>query len=215
MKKTFLLLAVITAICFSSCSVGRIKNLEMEPDEAIVIAKINVIQDSSKYLKNAWDIAWNNSKKYSCSCDSNGYIYMRLPIAKNSITNILYKNDNLRMFDQWYYTNLKENKIYYIGDITIYWDSLLAVSDILYKQEQTLAMSGVMGGMIGGAIAGGIIAENNKSIINDKPGAVIVKDNYEETTKYFKKLFPTDKIITKALLEIKLDTIKPEAKIKK
>ena len=42
---------------------------------------------------------------------------------------------------------------------------------------------------------------------NVYPNAVIVKDNFKETTDYFKKLFPTDKFIRKALLEIKLDTI--------
>ncbi|MCK9163941.1 MAG: hypothetical protein M0O93_06315 [Bacteroidales bacterium] len=206
MKKYILLLTVISVAFLSSCSVGRIKNLEMEENHAIVIAKINIIRDST-YLPNKWDIAWNNNGKYFANCDSNGYIYMKLPILKNSITKLYYEDKTLIIPANWYHTFLRQSDIYYIGDIVINWDTLESISIISEKNKDIVVTAGILGGAIAGGIAGAIAAENMESIKNIYPNAVIVNDNYKEATDYFKTLFPTDKIIKKALLNIKLDTI--------
>lgn len=206
MKRSIFLLAVISVVFLSSCSVGRIKNLEMEEEHAIVIAKINIIRDST-YLTNEWDINWNNQGKYFAHCDSNGYVYMQIPLFKNSITKLYYKNDILQLPMNWYSIFLRNTDIYYIGDIIVNWDTLESVSKISEKDANIVVTAGILGGAIAGGIAGAIAAENMESIKNIYPNAVIVNDNYKEATDYFKTLFPTDKIIKKALLNIKLDTI--------
>lgn len=208
MKKNLIILAVISTICFSSCSVGRIKNLEIQPEHAIIIAKLDIIKGGNTYLSNKWDIAWNNSTKYFANCDSNGYVYMMLPIQKNSITNLYYKDEVLKFPPDLFSVNLVYDKIYYIGDIKINWDSLEVINNRLLKSENVTAtrtMGAVFGGAIGGAIAWGVTSSEENKNHKVEENTMIVVDNYVETVKYFKKLFPTDQIIQKALLEVKTE----------
>ena len=83
--------------------------------------------------------------------------------------------------------DIRENKIYYIGDIVLNWT--------IDKEKDATNYNG--GGAVGGVA--GAIADSKK------PGEFIkvdIADNYDETTKYFVSKFPDSQTIEKELIVI-------------
>jgi hypothetical protein len=78
--------------------------------------------------------------------------------------------------------NIKENKIYYIGDIVLNWT-------IDKKKDASKYNGGIVGA----------VANSNKS---GEYIEVDIADNYAETTKYFTSKFPECQSIEKELLKV-------------
>ncbi|MDR0581765.1 MAG: hypothetical protein LBG31_02260 [Prevotellaceae bacterium] len=178
MKKLYLL--TLSIFCLFSCGSGRIVTTETKPTETIIFGKFTI--NSKTPLKNKKVLIHFNERlwgKNAVWLDDNGYFYLKIPLGKNFIALVeyregmgFYKNipDNYATFD------LSQNdKIYYIGDIELEWTPS--------KQDKRKA-----GGVVGA------ISEANKK--GEKAG-ITIRDS-KETIDYFKQLFPdnTKEIIT-------------------
>lgn len=181
-----ILLSSLFLLFFSGT--GRIKNLDLKPDEAIIIAKIQ-INNGNSYLGNKWNFLFDERlwAKWAVWPDENNYIYMKVPIGKHFIALLQYKSYHLNLPDNYLTIEIKESKIYYIGDIVLYWNINYSTETDNYN---------------GGGIAGGV-----KGALSDskKPGnnvKVDVNDNYDEALKYFNSKFENHNEIQKVLLKI-------------
>ncbi len=170
------------------CSTGRITSLNRKTNEAIIIAKIQ-IKDGNTYLNNKWNLLLDERlwAKWAVWPDEQNYIYMKVPVGKHFIALLQYKGFQKNISDNYLTIDIKENKIYYIGDIVLNWT--------IDKEKDVANYNG--GGAIGGAA----------STIGDskKPGEYIkveIVDNYDETTKYFISKFPNSQPIEKELMKI-------------
>ena len=188
MKRLLSMFAITFVLVTTNCSAGNLKNLNRKPNEAIIIAKIQ-IKNGESFLNNKWSLLLNERlwAKWCARPDDNNYIYMKVPVGKNFIalvqTNDGYHknipNDSMSI-------DIKENKIYYIGDVVLYWT--------IDKKTDRVNYNG--GGALGGVI--GAIAESKK--IGDCLKADVT-DNYKETTEYFNSKFPNSELIEKELLK--------------
>jgi hypothetical protein len=188
--KNIITILAIALICLTTNSyAGRIKNLNRKPNEAIIFAKMQ-IQNGDVFLNNKWNFLLNERlwAKWCAWPDDQNYIYMKVPAGKtNFIALLQYDSYHKNIPDNYLTIDIKDNKIYYIGDIVIHWtiDSK--------KDRSNYNGGGALGGMAGA------VAESKKLgefLIVD------VVDNFEETTKYFNSKFPSSEIIEKELLKI-------------
>ncbi|MDP4239463.1 MAG: hypothetical protein Q8904_08350 [Bacteroidota bacterium] len=182
MKRILTILAITLAFVSTNCSAARIKNLNRKPNEAIIIAKIQ-IKNGESFLNNKWNFLLNERlfAKWSVWPDDQNYIYMKVPIRKNFMALLQYDGYSKNIPDNYLTIDIKESKIYYIGDIVIHWT-------IDPKKDRA--------NFSGGAI--GAIAESQKK------GAFLevdVIDNYNETTAYFNSKFQNSELIEKELLK--------------
>ena len=188
MKRILSLLAIALVIISTNCNASKLKNLTRKPNEAIIIAKIQ-IKNGDTFLNNKWSLLFNERlwAKWAARPDDANYIYLKVPLGKSFIalvqTNDGYHknipNDSLSI-------DIKESKIYYIGDIVLNWT--------IDKKTDRVSYNG--GGALGGAL--GAIAESKK--IGDCLKADVT-DNYKETTEYFNSKFPNSELIEKELLK--------------
>lgn len=189
MKKIITILAIALICLTTNGYAGRIKNLNRKPNEAIIFAKIQ-IKNGDAFLNNKWNFLLNERllAKWCVWPDDQNYIYMKVPAGKTHFIALLqYGASHKNIPDNYLTINIKENKIYYIGDIVIHWT-------IDTKKDR----SNYYGGGVVGGVAGAI-AESKKT---GEYLVVDVVDNFDETTKYFNSKFPSSEIIEKELLKI-------------
>ncbi len=174
MKKVFNNITfLIIGFIIISCGTGRIDNLERKPDEAIVIAKMRIIDEE-------YDITQESEiffSKEGVSADAASYVYFKIPCGRNNISRIetSYGSQNLQSYLIRYI--VPESKIYYIGDISLKFD--------IPANWQAIAF-----GLIGH------LAYESRDVENPD---VEIKDNFESAKTHFKKLFPTNEEIYKSI----------------
>jgi len=188
MNKFWTILLGILGLLVTGCSTGRITSLSRKPNEAIIIAKIQ-IKNGDSYLDNKWNFLLDERlwAKWAAWPDKQNYIYMKVPIGKHFIALLQYKGFHKNIPDNYLTIDITENKIYYIGDIVLNWT--------IDKAKDAVKYNG--GGAIGGIA--GAVANSKKSGEYIK---VDVVDNYDETTKYFTSKFSNSQLIEKKLLKI-------------
>ena len=190
MKQILSILAIVFVFITPNCSAAvRIKNLDRKPNEAIIVAKIQ-IKNGDSFLNNKWSLLLNERlwAKWCAKPDDQSYIYIKVPLGKHFIA-LLQTNDGYHknIPNDYLSIDIKENKIYYIGDIVLYWP--------IDKKTDRVNYNG--GGALGGAI--GAIKESKK--IGEYLKADVT-DNYNETTAYFNSKFPNSELIQKELMKI-------------
>jgi len=188
MNRLWTILIVTFGFLTIGCSTGRITSLNRKTNEAIIIAKIQ-IKDGNTYLNNKWNLLLDERlwAKWAVWPDEQNYIYMKVPVGKHFIALLQYNGFQKNIPDNYLTIDIKENKIYYIGDIVLNWT--------IDKEKDAANYNG--GGAIGGAA--GTIADSKK------PGEYIkveIVDNYDETTKYFTLKFSNSQPIEKELMKI-------------
>lgn len=193
MKRIFSMFAITLVLITTNCSAAKLKNLNRKPNEAIIVAKIQ-IKNGDSFLNSKWSLLFNERlwAKWCSKPDDQNYIFMKVPIGKNFIA-LLQTNDGYHTIipNDYLTIDIKENKIYYIGDIVLYWTIDPKTNRVNYNG------GGFIGGAIGGAL--GAVAESKKTGDYLK---VDVIDNYKETTEYFNSKFPNSELIEKELLKI-------------
>lgn len=172
---------VVAVIVITGCKSGRVSTTEMKPGEAIIIARIRILNHNQDITTES-TLLFNERLrgKYAVIPDDKGYIYAKLPVGKNHLTYLSYKN---------YYKNLppenivvtipEQNKLYYIGDIEI-------VCDFTRKDVSATG-------------AAGVIAQSKKDGAKLK---ISIKNNFEYDTSYFKQKIKTDKEILINIAEV-------------
>jgi hypothetical protein len=188
MYRLWTILLIAFGFMMSGCSTGRITSLNLNPDEAIIIAKIQ-IKNGDSYLNNKWNFLLDERlwAKWAVWPDEQNFIYMKVPIGKHFIALVQYSSFRKNLPDNYLTIDIKENKIYYIGDIVLHWT--------IDKEKDVANYNG------GGAVGGAATAISDSKI----PGEYIkvdIIDNYDETTKYFTSKFPSSQLIEKELLKI-------------
>ena len=188
MNRFWTILVIAFGLMISGCSMGRIASLDRKPNEAIIIAKIQ-IKNGDSYVNNKWNFLLDERlwAKWAVCPDEQNYIYMKVPVGKHFIALLQYNGFHKNIPDNYLTIDIKENKIYYIGDIVLNWT--------IDKGKDATNYYG--GGAIG-ALAG-TIADSKQ------PGEYIkvdIVDNYDETTKYFISKFPNSQPIEKELMKI-------------
>lgn len=188
MKKFCTILLIAFGFMLAGCGTGRIASLDRKPNEAIIIAKIQ-IKNGDSYLDNKWNFLLDERLlgKLAVWPDEQNYIYMKVPVGKHFIALLQYNNFFKNIPDNYLTIDIKENKIYYIGDIVLNWT--------IDKKKDARSYNG--GGTIGGIT--GAVASSKKTgeFIN-----VDIADNYDEATKYFTSKFTESQLIEKELLKV-------------
>jgi hypothetical protein len=164
---------VFISFIIISCGSGRIENLERKPNEAIVIAKMKIIDEE-------YDITQESEiffSKEGVSADAASYVYFKIPCGRNNISRIetSYGSQNLQSYLLRYL--VPESKIYYIGDISLKFD--------ISANWQAIAF-GLLGNW----------AYENRDVENPE---VDITDNFESAKTHFKNLFPNNEEIYKSI----------------
>ncbi|MDR1583290.1 MAG: hypothetical protein LBS55_08550, partial [Prevotellaceae bacterium] len=171
MKKVFLAILIMA----TSCGTGRIVTTETKTNETIVFGKLNVISENplenKKLLMHFNERLW---AKNAVWLDEQGYFYMKMPLGKNFIALLEYRDGN------GYYKNIPDNylsidvlsteNVYCIGDINITW-----TPDKSDKRKS-------------GGVAG-VVGESKKE--GEKLPVIVEKS--DATIDYFKQKFPNNK----------------------
>lgn len=172
---------VLLCLIIISCGTGRISNLERKPNEAIVIAKMRIIDKRNNITKSSGilfdETFWN---KYSVNPDDSSYIYIKLPLGKHYIARIEYGSKSQNLPENLITFNTPESRIYYIGDINMQLFTLEANYGFKY------------------GIIGTILYETRDV---DTP-LIYVENNYIDAKTYFTNLFPTNEEIILSIAEI-------------
>lgn len=113
--------------------------------------------------------------------DKQNYIYMKIPIGKHFISLLQYYPYSKTKPDNYLSINIKENKIYYIGDIIFYWN---------IDDNNDRCKDGVIGAISDSKKEGEFIK-------------VEINDNYDRAVKYFNNKFSNIQKFEKELLIIK------------
>mgnify|MGYP000994325076 CR=1 FL=1 len=182
MKKTLLtIFFILVSLFLFGCGTGRITTLDREENEAIIIANVQII-NGNKSLDNKWNFLLDERLVGNLSVwpDEQNYIYMKVPIGKHFISLLQYYPYSRTLPDNYLSINIKENKIYYIGDIKFYWN--------IDENNDRIA-----GGLLGA------ISDSEKDGDSIK---VEINDNYDNTVKYFNAKFLNNQNIEKELLLI-------------
>lgn len=188
MKRILSMLAITLVLITTNCYASKLKSLIRKPNEAIIIAKIQ-IKNGDTFLNNKWSLLFNERlwAKWAARPDEENYIYLKVPIGKSFIA-LVQTNDGFHknIPNDSLSIDIKESKIYYIGDIVLYWT--------IDKKTDRTSYNG--GGALGGAL--GAIAESKK--IGDCLKAEVI-DNYNATTAYFNTKFSNSELVEKELLK--------------
>jgi hypothetical protein len=175
-------LIVIALIGISyGCGSGRISTLDRDQNEAIIIAKVQ-IKNGNKILDNKWNFLFDERLQGSLAVwpDDQNYIYMKIPLGKHFISLIQYYPYSKTLPDDYLTIDIKENKIYYIGDILFHWT---------IDERNDASRNGIIGAM----------ADSKK---NGSRIKVEISDNYDNTVKYFNALFPNNQKTEKEILKV-------------
>ena len=142
MNRFWTIWVIAFGFIITGCSTGRIASLNRKPNEAIIIAKIQ-IKNGDSYLNNKWNFLFDERlwAKWAVWPDEQNYIYMKVPVGKHFIALLQYKEFHKNIPDNYLTIDIKENKIYYIGDLVLNWT-------IDKKMDATIYYGG---GAIGGA----------------------------------------------------------------
>jgi len=183
MKKICTILLIAFGFLLAGCGTGRIVSLDRKPNEAIIIAKIQ-IKNGDSYLDNKWNFLLDERLlgKLAVWPDEHNYIYMKVPVGKHFIALLQYNGLQKNIPDNYLTIDIKENKIYYIGDIVLNWT-------IDKKKDASNYNGGIVGAVANSKKTGDFIK-------------VDIADNYDETTKYFTSKFPESQSIEKELLKV-------------
>jgi hypothetical protein len=189
MRKILNALMIASCLFFTSCGTGRIATLDRKAKEAIIVAKIQ-IKNGDSFIGNKWNLLLDERllAKWAVWPDENNYIYMKVPVGEHFVALLQYNGLHKNIPDKYLTIDVKDNGIYYIGDIVIHWPI----------NPKTDAANYAGGGALGGAL--GAVADSKQAGEYLK---VDVVDNYDETTAYFISKFKYDQIINKSLLRIK------------
>lgn len=189
MKRILSMLAITLVLISANCSAAKLKNLIRKPNEAIIVAKIQ-IKNGDSFRDNKWSLLFNERlwAKWCSKPDDQNYIYMKVPLGKSFIA-LIQTNDgyHTNIPNDYLSIDIKENKIYYIGDIVLYWT--------IDKKTPRLGYNG--GGALGGVL--GAVSDSKK--LGEYLKADVI-DNYNETTVYFNTKFTNTELIEKELLKI-------------
>ena len=164
----------------AGCGTGQLKTLEVEPNEAIIIAKAS-IKNGDKIIDKRWNLLWDERLwgDHAVWVEEDGYIFMKIPEGKHFIALLQLDQHMKKIPDNYLTIEVERNKIYYIGDIVFNWK--ISIEDI--------ASTGVAG----------TIADINKDAPKIK---VDIVDGFEETTEFFNEKFKNSKPIEKRLIHI-------------
>lgn len=184
MNKFWTILLIAFGFMVTGCSsTGRITSLNTKPNEAIILAKIQ-IRNGDSFLDNKWNFLLDERlwAKWAAWPDEQNYIYMKVPLGKHFIALLQHKEFRLNIPDNYLSIDTQENKIYYIGDIVLNWT-------IDQKKDQANNLNGAMGAITDAKKSGEYIK-------------VEINDNFNETTKYFNSKFQNNQPIEKELLKV-------------
>jgi len=117
------LILIFMIILIAGCSSVKLSNLELESSEAIIIGNMKIINNQEIYTKK-WNLLFDErlTGKYGIFPDKEGYVFMKLPLGKHFISLLSAYPNNINLPDNYISITLNESGIYYIGDITFYWD---------------------------------------------------------------------------------------------
>lgn len=116
-------LVLLILIAISCASTGHLTSTEVKPDEAIVAGKVRVLYNG-KDVTSESGILFNTLMiaKYPYKFDESGFFVTKLPIGKNSIRRLSYRNLHQNFNDGYAFFEITSiGKIHYIGDITFKW----------------------------------------------------------------------------------------------
>jgi hypothetical protein len=185
MKKIiFLFLSIIFSVILTACSTGRIDSLVRKPNEAIIIANVNIINNHYNETSNSVLMFDETSMgTFHVKPDGKSFIYMKLPIGKYNLSRIEIGNRSINL--PKYYTNfeIRESKLYYIGDI-------------LTELELNVNVGSAFGLI-------GALAYEGRTVTLPP---VKVYDNYINAVSYFKSIFPCNDTIIPCIMQV--DTIR-------
>jgi hypothetical protein len=180
-KGTIVVLSLLLSILFISCGTGgRIKSLNRDFNEAIIIAKVDIFNNeepASEYSIVFFDQYTSGS--YAVKPDKNNYIYKKILVGKHHIAKIQMGNRSIKLPITYTGFETPEGKIYYIGDLT---------ADL--KLDFNV---GAMFGLLG-AIA---YEERTVSV-----PSIRVVNNYEKAVTYFKTIFPCKDTILQSIMVV-------------
>jgi hypothetical protein len=175
--------SLIFAILLLSCATGRIESLTRLPNEAIVIAKLKILNFGDDETSNTHllfnERAWGT---YHVKPDDSNYIYMKLPIGKHNLARVSIEDRSINIPDTYTSFVIPEGKIYYIGDIS--------------TKLRLRPNLGFMFGLLGA------LAYESRSL--ELP-EIIVENNINQATSYFKKMFPSSDTIYTSIMNV--DTV--------
>lgn len=182
MKFSHLLPIVLSVPLLLSCaSSGRLINLEVEDDEAIVIGGLTVfyndvdVTEKTTILFN--EIMWGN---YPYKADSSGLIITKLPLGQNHVARVVYRSFTTNLRKEYATFNLEDNqKIHYVGDIHIDW----------HGPKFKFNPGGMLFALADEASPDGVLK-------------ITVEDRFSDCLASFQDQFTTSKVATKSLLRI-------------
>jgi len=117
-------------LLLSSCSLTKvtIKDLELQPYEAIFVGKIIAVDKDSVVIDNC---NINIDDKFYTSIDESNFVYFKIPIGEHFFTKIETYNNSLTLFPyDTLFFNCDSAGIYYLGDIKIYWNKYSSFFEI-------------------------------------------------------------------------------------
>jgi hypothetical protein len=171
MRKVFFAILIV----MTSCGTGRIATTETKANETIVFGKLDIV--SEKPLETKRILMHFNERLWAKNAvwlDEHGYFYMKMPLGKNFIAMLEYREGS------GYYKNISDNylfinvlsaeNVYYIGDIHI--------TRTPYKSDQMKNVGVVV-----------VIAESKEK--GEKLPLIVEKS--DATIDYFNQKFPDNK----------------------
>lgn len=165
----YIIYCLLSFVLLSSCKSGKISTTDTKPTEAIIFGRLNIYKDNSIKPQDIW-IHFNerNWGKTVARLDENGYFTAKVPLGKNHIAMLAYKNKYANLPKSYISIDVKDpNTIYYVGDIYINWSP---------NHGEERSGQGLVGALIESSKDGKRIPSSVK--------------NSEYTIAHFKKMFP-------------------------
>lgn len=176
-----MILICLLPMFINGCSTGRIESTARTSGEAILIGKLNVINQGNDVSKSSSilfdETAWGT---YGVVPDSKRYFYLKLPIGNHYLSRLNFEGDkSINMTNNYITLSLPESKIYYCGDLTF-----------------TTDLGTNMGSLFG---AIGAISYETRDV--DMP-PLKVDINYEAAKNYFNAIITNREEIEMCILKI-------------
>lgn len=163
-------------VFIAACGTGRIESLYRQPDEAIVIAKVKLL-DGKDNRTDEGKIFFGGAN--GVEPDDSGYVYFKVYTGKYYFARVQMGNESVKLPKTYTSFEIPESKIYYIGDITAY----------LNMEFNYGAGFGLLGAL----------AYEGRHV---RVPPVNVENNYEKDTYYFKNIFPMQDTIIPVIMRV-------------
>ena len=183
-----LLVLALAGLFLTGCVSKRLARLEkVAPDEAIVVGKFRIIYNGEDVTKGSAllyrPIPCSLTQKtcYGDSLDTSGYLFMRVPVGRNRIAEILHRSGFMQHnfgAEELTFEAVGGGVINYVGDVTFDWNGMNSGSGFALATASFLLNTFATGGRL----------------------AVSVESKPAEAQELFRKKFSTDRSLIPTLL---------------